>query len=319
MYTVDVDNSDSPTASVLVNGSPTDEFPLERGLRQGDPLSHFLFLLAAKGLNVLMEAAMARNLFTGYSIGEAASALCRKVGKIPFFYLGLPIGGDPRRLSFWEPVLVRLDNRLSGWKSRFLSFGGRLVLLKYGVERGRLRDGGRRGSSWWKEITRIREGSELGGSWFGEHVSKRVGDGSDTYFWTDPWVDEIPFCVRFGRLFDLAENKVRTVAERFSLGWGVDGEEWEWRRQLWAWEEEMLRECYTVRGAYHLLTSQDAATMDDADKLIWHSQLTSALLVMGRLSRPITYSSLAVPLDPCGHQCARGLASHQCARGLGLD
>ncbi|PNY07495.1 cysteine-rich receptor-like protein kinase, partial [Trifolium pratense] len=52
------------TTSVLVNGSPTDEFPLRRGLRQGGPLSPFL--LAAEGLNVLMEAMVARNLFTGY-------------------------------------------------------------------------------------------------------------------------------------------------------------------------------------------------------------------------------------------------------------
>ncbi|PNX59158.1 cysteine-rich receptor-like protein kinase [Trifolium pratense] len=50
-------------------------------------------------------------------LGEAASALCCKVGKISFLYLGLPIGGDPRRLCFWEPVLDRLKNLLSGWRS----------------------------------------------------------------------------------------------------------------------------------------------------------------------------------------------------------
>jgi hypothetical protein len=56
-------------ASVLVNDSPTDEFPLERGLRQGDPLSPFLFLLAAEGLNVMMRAMVAGNQFAGYSVG----------------------------------------------------------------------------------------------------------------------------------------------------------------------------------------------------------------------------------------------------------
>jgi hypothetical protein len=57
------------TVSILVNGSPTDEFTMQRGLRQGDPLSPFLFLLAAEGLNVMMTSVVQNNLFSGYTVG----------------------------------------------------------------------------------------------------------------------------------------------------------------------------------------------------------------------------------------------------------
>ncbi|MCH86339.1 cysteine-rich receptor-like protein kinase [Trifolium medium] len=58
------------TASVLVNGSPIKEFSIGRGLRQGDPLSPFLFLIAAEGLNVILKASVDSGLFKGYQIGS---------------------------------------------------------------------------------------------------------------------------------------------------------------------------------------------------------------------------------------------------------
>ncbi|GJU45075.1 kinase-like domain, beta-lactamase/transpeptidase-like protein [Tanacetum coccineum] len=41
--------------------SPSEEFVLERGVRQGDPLSPFLYILAAKGLNVIVNEAVEWN------------------------------------------------------------------------------------------------------------------------------------------------------------------------------------------------------------------------------------------------------------------
>ena len=58
------------SASVLVNRCPTDEFYFERGLRQGNPLSPFLLLIAAEGLNVMMSTLVRANLFSGYKVGQ---------------------------------------------------------------------------------------------------------------------------------------------------------------------------------------------------------------------------------------------------------
>ncbi|XP_073260583.1 uncharacterized protein [Populus alba] len=44
--------------SVLINGSPTSKFTASCGLRQGDPLSPFLFCLAAEGISVLISRSL---------------------------------------------------------------------------------------------------------------------------------------------------------------------------------------------------------------------------------------------------------------------
>ena len=178
--------------SVLVNGSPTEEFKPTRGLRQGDPLAPFLFLIVAEGLAGLVRKAVKEDLLSGIKVGRAevdccllqfaddtlfmcedsfsnvftikvilrvfelasglkvnfyksklaglqvekntlelyAKTLNCDVMHIPFIYLGMQVGANPRRKKFWEPVVEKVKARLSTWKGKCLSFAGRLCLIK---------------------------------------------------------------------------------------------------------------------------------------------------------------------------------------------
>ena len=52
---------------------------------------------------------------------------------LPFKYLGMPIGGNPRRSVFWNPVVEKIRSRLSRWNGRLLSMAGRICLIKFVV------------------------------------------------------------------------------------------------------------------------------------------------------------------------------------------
>ncbi|WMV14069.1 hypothetical protein MTR67_007454 [Solanum verrucosum] len=53
--------------SILINGAPSGFFSSKRGLRQGDPLSPFLFILAMEGLNDMLRTAQTRGWIRGFN------------------------------------------------------------------------------------------------------------------------------------------------------------------------------------------------------------------------------------------------------------
>jgi len=73
---VDQRGLESTSISVLLNGYPTTELKPTRGLRQGDPLVPFLFIMVVEGLFGLVRHAIKANMLKGMKVGRKEVESC---------------------------------------------------------------------------------------------------------------------------------------------------------------------------------------------------------------------------------------------------
>nr|GFA58725.1 RNA-directed DNA polymerase, eukaryota [Tanacetum cinerariifolium] len=67
----------------------------------------------------------------GESVNSAARQLGCLVLNIPFLYLGSIVGDNMARQQAWREIVDRVKSKLSNWKMKMLSIGGRLTFLKF--------------------------------------------------------------------------------------------------------------------------------------------------------------------------------------------
>ncbi|MCI02372.1 putative ribonuclease H protein, partial [Trifolium medium] len=114
-------------------------------------------------------------------------------------------------------------------------------------------------SLWWKDVSLLGESTVTSSDWFSQGVSRRVGNGSETAFWFDPWLGVgVPLKNCFQRLFQVSEQCLDLVGD---MGSWVQGE-WVWD---FTWKKELsMEEFDLVQDLLQVVTLSPVLAADDA-------------------------------------------------------
>nr|GEU99642.1 RNA-directed DNA polymerase, eukaryota, reverse transcriptase zinc-binding domain protein [Tanacetum cinerariifolium] len=195
----------SASVSVLVNGSPIGEFSMKKGLRQGDPISPYLFLMVAESLQVMTIDACSKRNFSGISlrnVGENISLL--QYADDALFFEVVRVANVVRcqhdNLSLMYLGLPVAIGEIYGRD------GGLSTPNGLGIKKG-----------VWDNIRSIGYTINQLGISFSSSFRRLVGNDESILFWHDRWLDEGPCLkIHFPRLYALDENTNFRLNERLA-------------------------------------------------------------------------------------------------------
>ncbi|XP_057733897.1 uncharacterized protein LOC130949089 [Arachis stenosperma] len=126
---------------------------MERGLRQGDPLSPFLFVLVVDVLHRMLEEVVRNRRLSPLLVGRDHIELSHlqfaddtilfcpqeeeTEAALPIKYLGIQLGANPRLVKIWKPIVDKVEEKLSFWNAKVPNKAGKLRRFLWSKEDGR--------------------------------------------------------------------------------------------------------------------------------------------------------------------------------------
>nr|GEX36684.1 RNA-directed DNA polymerase, eukaryota [Tanacetum cinerariifolium] len=146
----------------------------------------------------------------GSYVNQAAVKLgCQELTS-PFIYLGTKVGGTMSQVQACQEVVEKVKTRLSKWKMKTLTIGGRLTLLKYVLA------GKNAGRSCWLAIVDEVRALHKKGVYVFDFMNLKLGNVEMVKFRLDRWYEGGILKDFFSRMFALENTKEVTVSSKLN-------------------------------------------------------------------------------------------------------